>query len=406
MHATSRSVRFLVPVLLVALLALAAAAAFGAGEARAGSGDLVWKHALDPTTHGDALWLCAPAPGGGMYACGTTGWIQGDMTSTDIWVVRYRANGTEAWSRTWDGPDGRADDAVALVADAAGDVYVAGSTIRTTRGRDSVVLKYGPDGTRDWATVYTTSTQEDEAKAIGLDGAGRVYVGGDVLASGNWNVYVARFQSTTGARDWTATYDSGRYDWIWGLAVADTGESYLIGDVETALTGYDALLVKATAAGTVGWARTTNDTGAADDYWETVAPAPGGGVLLSGELDETADTNKIAVARYSAAGALAWSRVWTLPSTRHGTVNDAAVAKDGGLWVTGYLSRSVAGYKGFLGRWKADGSRRFVKVAGSSSQQTRYHDVVLDGAGNAYVTGTALAPSTGWDDVLAAKYTR
>ena len=125
MHATSRSVRFLVPVLLVALLALAAAAAFGAGEARAGSGDLVWKHALDPTTHGDALWLCAPAPGGG--------------------------------------------------------------------------------------------------------------------------------------------------------------------------------------------------------------------VLLSGELDETADTNKIAVARYSAAGALAWSRVWTLPSTRHGTVNDAAVAKDGGLWVTGYL---------------------------------------------------------------------
>jgi len=111
-----------------------------------------------------------------VYACGTTGWIKEDLTSTDIWVVRYRANGTVAWSRTWGGPDGRSDDAEGMVVDRAGNVYVAGSTVRAAGSRDSVVLKYTPSGALKWATVYAASALEDEARSIGLDAAGKVYV--------------------------------------------------------------------------------------------------------------------------------------------------------------------------------------------------------------------------------------
>ena len=408
MRATSHSARMLLVFALVALSVLAASAWLGAGESRAGSGSraILWKHVLNPTSGGDGLWQCAPAPGGGVYACGTTGWIYEDLTSTDVWVVRYKANGKQAWSRTWNGPDGRAEDMNAMVADATGDVYVAGATVRATGDRDTVLLKYLPDGTLAWATVYPASAGEDEAESVGLDGSGHVYVGGSLSVGGNGNAFVARFSCATGVRDWTAVYDSGDYDWGWRLAVTRAGESYVCGQTKTTLTGYDGLLVKVTADGVVAWARATSGRGAGDEYWDTVTPARGGGVLLAGEMNGTADSSEVAVARYSRGGARSWLKVWAPPGGGRAYVNGAALAKDGGLWVTGEVSRSGgADDRGFLGRWSAGGARRFAHVIGTKSHQVRYYDVQLDGAGNAYVAGAALASATGWDALLA-KYSQ
>ncbi|HTX69978.1 MAG TPA: hypothetical protein VMH50_12670 [Thermoleophilia bacterium] len=407
MYATSRSVRTLLTALLVALLALAVSAAFGAGEARAGSGStpgsILWKHTPNPTPHGDGLWLCAPAPGGGVYVCGTTGWIQEDLTSMDIWVVRYQANGTMAWSRTWDGPDRRSDDAGGMVVDRAGNVYVAGSTVRAAGSRDSVVLKYSPGGALKWATVYAASAQEDEARSIGLDAAGKVYVGGELLTGSNWNAYVARFDGATGVRDWTAVYDSGGYDVGWRLAVTKAGDSYLVGQTATAPTGYDALLVKVTAAGGVDWARSYAGTNADSDAWETVDLARGGGVLVAGELDGTGDVSIVGVARYTSVGDRKWLGSWTMPPTIFMTVTAAAPTGSGGIWVAGYMRSAAGNYRGFVGKWNSAGSGGSGRVAGSAKHQVRYEGLVLDRAGNVYVTGTAKASASGWN-LLAAKY--
>ena len=70
-----------------------------------------------------------------MYACGQTGWpVGGGVASGDIWVVKYRANGTRAWSKTWDGPDGLDDEPTDMVADAKGNIYIVARTARVAYG--------------------------------------------------------------------------------------------------------------------------------------------------------------------------------------------------------------------------------------------------------------------------------
>ena len=74
-------------VLTVALLC----AAF-ASEALAAPGSFVWKHAANPSAGEDSLSVSAPGPGGSVYAAG----VEGAYPDVDIWVVKYRADGTQA----------------------------------------------------------------------------------------------------------------------------------------------------------------------------------------------------------------------------------------------------------------------------------------------------------------------
>lgn len=95
------------------------------------------------------------------------------------------------WVRTFEHLHG-AD----MVMDSAGDVYVAGSVTAdgqmaggfdSTWGQygvpDGFVAKFRPDGSMVWGS-YLGGAGTDVAQAIGLDGAGNVYVGGDPVEVG------------------------------------------------------------------------------------------------------------------------------------------------------------------------------------------------------------------------------
>ncbi|MCA9291614.1 MAG: SBBP repeat-containing protein, partial [Phycisphaerales bacterium] len=59
------------------------------------------------------------------------------------WITRYAS------------PDGRKDEASAVVTDAAGNVYVTGSSGFTNLGTWNVVtVSYAPDGTQRWIDIY------------------------------------------------------------------------------------------------------------------------------------------------------------------------------------------------------------------------------------------------------------
>lgn len=397
-----------VTVALAVLVALAVAGAFGAGVASAGSGAVVWKKALNPTTKGDGLWLCASASGA-MYACGQKGWpVGGGVTSSDVWVVKYRADGTRAWSRTWDGPDGLADEPYHVVADAQGNLFVAARTARTVGAWDSVVLKYSAGGTLKWATVYpaaASSDESDEARGIGLDAAGQVYVGG-VAYNGtdtDWDIYVAKFDRLTGARAWTAWFDSGTYDSGWDLAVNGAGDSYFSG-VTGRSPANNGLLVKVSAAGSVAWTKRWNGETSKDDAWHNVVLARSNGVFVAGEQDVLGPSD-IAVARYEADGTLKWARTWTSNGSARDDVHNATVDAGGNLWVVGGIDRGSAGHRAVIGKWSNSGTRRFVRILGTKARPAQYYGVVTDGAGNGYAVGTVRSSLTRWN-ALAVSYSR
>jgi hypothetical protein len=395
--------RFTSRLALAALVAALVIVSFAVAAAVAGAapGSFVWKRALDPTTKGDGLYLCARGPAASVYACGSLGWEP--AAAGDIWLVKYRAVGTQAWSRTWSGPDGLDDDAQAMLADAKGNVYVAGRTKRSLNHWDTVVLKYDAGGHLKWQTIYTADvTGTNEARTIGLDAAGDVYIAGTAVRAGNSDAFTARFRRSDGARRWTCWYDSGGQDTVWAMTVTGAGDCYAAGAATVSGHDSNALLVKSRASGLLAWGKTWNDAQSKDDRWATVNPMPGGGVVVAGAAGDYGSEDAV-VRRYSATGQPKWTRFWSSTGTADDRAVDTAVAGDGSVLVAVATVRGTAGYRGALVKWSAAGTRRFARTIGSSAKPVLLYALTLDGSGNAYLSG-ALAAAGGGYDLLATKY--
>lgn len=146
------------------------------------------------------------------------------------------------------------DYALAVTADAQGNVYVAGLTyspdfpvtpgaFQTKFGQtsDAFVAKLGPDGKLIWCT-YLGGILDDWATGIALDGAGNVLVAGWTRSAdfpvtpgavqGKWNfggfdAFVAKLDPT-GSKLLYATFLGGpRDDWAVGLAADTAGNAYV-----------------------------------------------------------------------------------------------------------------------------------------------------------------------------------
>jgi hypothetical protein len=383
---------------LALILAVAIVCGAFAAQALAGPGAYVWKKYQNPTAGGDDLYLCARGPGGSVYGAG----IRGVGPAYDFWVVKYRASGVRLWSQTWDGPDGRREFARDMVADAAGNVYVCGGTMRTSGILDTAVVKYSAAGTFKWATVYPAGVGDDEAWGIGLDAAGNVYVAGTNQTSLTTSeVFTAKFRATDGVRLWTSRYHGPGQTRAESIAVTAAGACYAAGQIETghATNAFDGLLVKTSAAGVHGWASTWNGPLSLNDYWHRAKLTPKGGVIVAG----TANSSDFAAARYTSAGHRQWARTWSSTGSWSDRCTDLAVARDGGVWVAGTTNREEGDWRAALVKWSASGHRLFARIMGTSTRSADLEAVTTDASGNAYVVGTTDQVSGGWN-LLAAKY--
>ena len=396
MGTTSRSVLATLAVLLAVLLLSAAWAALGAVSAQAAGGSIDWTRTSDPTTSGDLLYRCA-SPSGALYAAGTAG----ASTAADAWVVKYKAGGAKAWSRVWAGPDGRAETVSAFAVDKAGSVYVAGGTTRGSDRWDSLLLKYDAAGHLIWKVTYPAALVNDDlARGVGLDAAGNVYVAGDADRTTS-DLYVARFDPVTGARQWTCWYDSTHSDGGGWLAVTGAGVCYVAGTTgNTDPTTY-ALLFKVNADGTPGWARTWNDA-TAPEAWQSVALGRSGDVVVSGRSSGAQGVD-VAVARYSSLGGLRWAGTWSSSGASSDWTASLAVTRHGGIWVGCDTYRGTSGYRSAALKWSWSGKLQFAKVLGSAKRQALVNGLVVDGQGNCYCAG-AIGATGGGDDLLAVKY--
>src|SRR5688572_15148522 len=99
------------------------------------------------------------------------------------------------------------DYGTSVAADAQGNVYLAGSTTSAANiasngfqnvyggNRDAFLLKLDAAGNRVWATYYG-GTQSDGAYSLAVDAAGNIYMGGSTLS--NTDIASGGFQNTYG----------------------------------------------------------------------------------------------------------------------------------------------------------------------------------------------------------------
>jgi hypothetical protein len=171
--------------------------------------------------------------------------------NSDAFLAKYDADGTLLWSTYIGGTAVDYGDAVHVGAD--GMVYVCGSTQSLNGiqaglshqgglggGRDGFLMKFSADGVRQWGTYYGGSGF-DQALAVTTDAAGSVYLAGstsstnNIAANGHQNAlssgfdgFLARFNAN-GVRQWGTYYGGPNFDDARGIAAEAAGTVLLAG---------------------------------------------------------------------------------------------------------------------------------------------------------------------------------
>ncbi|MEI6948949.1 SBBP repeat-containing protein [Paraflavisolibacter sp. H34] len=372
------------------------------------SGVLQWEARYN----GTANWWDAPyalaVDGKGNVLVSGESW--GSDTGPDLLTLKYNARGGEEWAKREGGSGNGEEKAVALALDPWGNLLVAGAGCRQqdVDGQpvyDMLLVKYRPDGSRSWERRYDgPAGGADEATALATDAGGNVYVAGTSLGQGSATDYALVKYGADGTRRWVARYNGGAngFDGATALAAAPGGGVVVTGYSCTAGSDYDYVTIQYDRNGKQRWLARYGGPGGSYDEAAAVAVDGRGNVYVTGTSYGGSDYD-FATVKYNSEGVLQW-----VARFDGGARFDAAAAlvldAAGNVYVTGTTFDSD--HTGDYATVKYDtGGRQLwaVRYNGPGNGQDEATALAVDGAGNVYVTGSSWAPET-FDDYATLKY--
>jgi uncharacterized delta-60 repeat protein len=273
---------------------------------------------------------------GNVYVCGTS---YANSTGNDYVTVKYDSLGNERWARRYDGLGSGADEARGIAIDLAGNVYVTGLSYGGSTDVDYATVKYSLAGVQQWVRRYNgPANSTDEAYAIAADTAGNIYVTGVSYGIGTYYDYATVKYDAAGVQQWVARYDgpgSGP-DYAYALAVDPAGNACVTGrSYDNGGLDYDYATVKYNAAGAEQWSRRYNGPGDSYDEAYAVAIDISGNVCVTGRSVGLTGGEDYATVKYSPAGAPLWVGRYNGLGNDNDIANAIAVDNAGNIYVTG-----------------------------------------------------------------------
>jgi hypothetical protein len=361
-------------------------------------GDIDWF----ATHEADGTATAAAVDGdGNVIVAGTTGSVAG---TEDILVVKFDADGIEAWDTTFDGENGGTDIAAGLALSPLGHAYVVGSTTAAEGDADFVTIKFDRlSGAVSWAEPYDGAGGTDVARAVAVDSVGNVLVTGESGDGAARDCLTLKYDST-GSRLWAEPWDGGSGDRADGCTAVATGpeNTVVLTAYSHSATAIDLAVIRRLAGGGIDWA-----TRYAAGEGETLDPvavavAETGEVAVAGTVAGDAVLDWLTL-RFLADGTFDWSRRYDGSAGGVDAPRDVAVDAVGKVFVTGYADEGGVGHAECRTRvYDADGDFWAGDAVGLSGIDV-CHGLVLDGRGGAYVGGL-LTTGTFGTDLLGVRY--
>jgi hypothetical protein len=359
-----------------------------------------------PASQADRAAKCAVDASGNVYVCGrsyNTALPQAQPTS-DFETVKYSPSGVELWTRRLDNL-GRDDSAADIAVDAAGDVYVTGTSTSGTNRR-LALLKYQADGTLLWSQFL--SPESASGYRLAFDAANNAIVLGTLNPETSISDVLVVSYSPLGQLLWSTHVDGGGHASDLGLALAITqsGDIYVAGGLIPHIIS-DFGLIKLNASGALQWVRTF-DGGFGDWDTATAVAVYGNDRIAVTGIFAAGPTSFIGVVEYDAAGNGLGVRTYFDPLFGTNSAYFAAIDAGGVLWVLGATSSLVTGFSDFIMlRYDAAGLLlSTTRYDGPAHRSDVPYDLVLGTAGGALACGYSYGASGQWfdQDVVLVQY--
>ncbi|MDF7815235.1 SBBP repeat-containing protein [Hymenobacter sp. YC55] len=374
------------------------------------SGQQLWQARYSgPNNSLDLATAITLDAAGNVYVTGTS---SGPASSYSYVTLKYSADGQQLWQATYRGLGlltSRYNVATDIVVDAASNVYVTGYSTNNAGKYSYATVKYaGAGGQQLWAARYTGASNSDNLTTnLAVDAASNVYVTGTSYA-GNQSDYVTVKYTAGGQQTWAATYNApgNGYDLVSDVAVDAAGNVAVTGTSDNG-SSYDYATVKYSATGQPLWETRYNGAGNGYDEATSLAMDATGNVLVTGYSNKGNSNWDYATIKYAASsGQQLWEARYNGPDEGYDEATELVVDATNNVLVTG-LSYNNDGLS----------DQATVKYAGGSGQQLwaiRYNGpadnndvpggVAVDPAGNVYTTGSSVAGSNNNWDYATVKY--
>ena len=328
---------------------------------------------------------------GNVYVTGSS---QVGEANSDYATIKYDANGNQLWVSTYNGTGNGGDGASAIAIDADGNVYVTGQSEGSGFfNYDYVTIKHDANGNQLWVSRYDgPGTATDIASAIAVDAAGNVYVTGSSYGSASNTDYATIKYNNVGIVQWVSRYNGpgNGHDGAYALALGDDGNIYVTGYSTGSGTEEDYATIKYnTNNGEQEWVARYNGPANSLDQAFSLALDHWGNVYVTGQSFEPETGSAYATVKYNASGAQQW-----VARYHAGVGSDLAraiaVDASGNAYVTGNISDDKSDYGKDYTTIKYDTYGVQQWVAGYDGPD---HDndvataLAVDAAGNVYVTG-------------------
>lgn len=231
----------------------------------AGNGQLLWSTYIGGTAvdFGESVHVGAD---GMVYVCGSTQSLNGIQWGVshqgglgggrDGFLMKFNAEGVRQWGTYYGGAG--FDQALEVITDAAGSVYLAGSTSSTSNiadnghqnalssGFDGFLVRFNANGVRQWGTYYG-GPNYDDARGIAAEAGGTVLLAGQSgsptgiattdgfqpQSAGGSEGYVARF-AADGTRLWGSYVGGPSGDGLFAARAHPDGWAVLSGNTMSA----------------------------------------------------------------------------------------------------------------------------------------------------------------------------
>jgi hypothetical protein len=305
-----------------------------------------WDNPANPGANDTAAGVVVDDVRNCVYVAGTT---QGAGAGDDIVLLKVlnvggtgSPSGTLLWAQTFNSAANGDDEAEAIALDANGNVYVTGGSCRADGTVDVITLKYRPDGSLAWSRRHNNSTTRfDRGFDIAVRGVA-VYVAGVSDRPGHRDDVVLIRYSLAGERRWVRYYDDALNRHDRALAVAPVpGAVYVCGGGKfTGTEPGDALLLKYASDGTRLWVRWAAGNGGGDDHWTDVAADDLGRPHVTGRLNRSVTGDDVVTRMYKADGTLVWQRGFSSAGASYDAGTAVAVTGGGRTYVCGFVTRA------------------------------------------------------------------